>query len=158
MRNRCFFVSGTFLAATLAFTAVAWGADSNVGTWKVNVAKSKYSPGPAPKSQTLTIEANDGGIKYTAQGENAQGAPIHVEFTAKYDGMDNPVTGSPEFTSIAYKRIDAHTVESTTKKDGTVMSTSRAVISKDGKTRTLTTKGKNAAGKDVHNVVVFDRQ
>jgi hypothetical protein len=157
MRNRLFFIS-SLLVAALAFTVVAWGADSNVGTWKANIAKSKYSPGPAPKSQTLTIEAHDGGIKYTAHGESADGSPIHVEFTAKYDGMDIPVTGSADFTSIALKRIDAHTVESTTKKDGKAMATSRAVVSKDGKTRTLTTNGKNAAGQDVHNVVVYERQ
>jgi hypothetical protein len=155
MRNRIFI---TLLVAALAFTVAAWGADSNVGTWKANIAKSKYSPGPAPKSQTLTIEAHDGGIKYSAHGENAQGAPTHLEFTAKYDGMDNPTTGSPDGNSIAYKRIDANTVESATKKDGKVMATSKAVVSKDGKTRTLTTIGKNAAGQDVHNVVVFERQ
>ena len=158
MRNRFFLTSTVVLVAVLAFTVIAWGADSNVGTWKLNLDKSKYSPGPAPKSATLTIEAHDGGIKYTSHGENAQGSPTHVEFTAKYDGMDNPVTGSPEFSSIALKRIDAHTIESTIKKDGMVMGTSRTVISPDGKTRTLTSKGKNAAGQDVNNVVVYDKQ
>ena len=103
MRNRLFI---TLLVAALAFTVAAWGADSNVGTWKANIAKSKYSPGPAPKSQTLTIEAHDGGIKYSSHGENADGSTIHVEFTAKYDGMDNKVTGSKDFDSIALKRID----------------------------------------------------
>jgi hypothetical protein len=158
MRNRFFLTSTVTLVAVLAFTVVAFGADSNVGTWKVNLDKSKYSPGPAPKSATLTIEAYDGGIKYTAHGENAQGSTIHIEFTAKYDGQDNPATGSPEYNSIALKRIDANTTESTTKKDGTVMVTSRTVISQDGKTRTLTSKGKNSAGQDVNNVVVYDRQ
>jgi hypothetical protein len=151
-------IGGVVLAAVLALTVIAWGADSNVGTWKLNLDKSKYSPGPAPKSQTLTIEASDGGIKYTSDGENAEGSSVHVEFTAKYDGMDNPVTGSPAFDSIALKRIDANTIESTTKKDGTVMATSRTVISKDGKTRTVTIKGKNAKGQDVNNVVVYDKQ
>ena len=120
--------------------------------------KSKYSPGPAPKSATLTIEAQDGGIKYTSHGENAQGLPTHIEFTAKYDGQDNPVTGSPDFNSIALKRIDDHTIEATIKKDGMVMGTSTTVISHDGQTRTLTSKGKNAAGQDVNNVVVYDKQ
>jgi hypothetical protein len=157
MRNRLFFTF-TVLLAVSALTVGAWGADSNVGTWKLNLAKSTYSPGPAPKSATLTIEAHDGGIKYTSHGENAEGSPIHIEFTAKYDGQDNPVTGSSDFDSIAIKRIDAHTLEATTKKDGTVMVTSRTVMSHDGKTRTLTSKGKNAAGQDVNNVVVYDRQ
>jgi hypothetical protein len=158
MRNRRFLTSSLVLAAILAFTVIAWGADSNVGTWKLNLDKSKYSPGPAPKSATLTIEAQDGGIKYTSHGENAQGSPTHREFTAKYDGQDNPVTGSPDFNSIALKRIDDHTIEATIKKDGMVMGTSTTVISHDGQTRTLTSKGKNAAGQDVNNVVVYDKQ
>ena len=158
MRNRLFLTSTVVLVAVLAFTVIAWGADSSVGTWKLNLDKSKYSPGPAPKSATLTIEAQDGGIKYTSHGENAEGSPIHIEFTAKYDGQDNPVTGSPDFNSIALKRIDADTIEATIKKDGMVRGTSRTVISHDGQTRTLTSKGKNAAGQDVNNVVVYDKQ
>ena len=158
MRNRFLFTSTVILVAVLALAVIAWGADSNVGTWKLNLDKSKYNPGPAPKSATLTIEAQDGGIKYASHGENAEGSPTHIAFTAKYDGKDNLVTGSPDFNSIALKQIDAHTVESTTKKDGTVMLTSRTVVSHDGKTRTLTSKGKNAKGQDVNNVVVYDRQ
>ena len=158
MRNRLFFISTSLLVAMLAFTIVASAADSNVGTWKLNLAKSTYSPGPAPKSATLTIEGHYGGIKYTSHGENAQGATVHVEFAGKYDGMDNPVTGSADFNSISLKRIDAHMIESTNKKDGKVMATNTAVVSKDGKTRTLTQRGKNAAGQDIHNVIVYDRQ
>ena len=70
MRNRIFGVTTSLLVAALTFTVVAWGADNNVGTWKANLAKSKYSPGPAPKSQTLTIEAHEGGIKYTARAND----------------------------------------------------------------------------------------
>jgi hypothetical protein len=158
MRNRLFFTSTSLIVAVLAFTVICWGADSNVGTWKFNLAKSTFSPGPGPKSATLTIEAHDGAIKYTVDGENAQGSPIHVEYTAKYDGKDNPATGSPEYNSIALKRIDADTIESTTKKDGTVMVTMRTVISQDVKTRTVTFKGKNVAGQDVNNVIVYDKQ
>jgi hypothetical protein len=157
MRNRLFFTF-TVILAVVALTAIASGADSSVGTWKLNLDKSKYSPGPAPKSATVTIEALDGGIKYTSNGVNAEGSPTHVEFTAQYDGTDNPVTGSPAFDSIALKRVDANTTDSTTKKDGKVMVSSRAVVSNDGKTRTLTSKGKNLKGQDVNSVVVFDRQ
>ena len=158
MHNRRLLTSTFVLVVVLAFTIVASAADSNVGVWNLNLAKSKYNPGPAPKSATLTIEALDGGIKYTSQGENADGSPLHLEFAAKYDGQDNPVTGSPDFNSIALRRIDANTTESTTKKYGKVMLTSRTVISHNGKTRTLTSKGKNAAGQNVNNVVVYDRQ
>jgi len=157
MRNRLFFTS-TLLLAVSALTVIASGADSNVGTWKLNLDKSTYSPGPAPKSGTISIEAQDKGIKYTSNGENAEGSPTHLEFTAKYDGKDNPVTGSTDFNAISLKRVDSHTIESTTKKDGTVMLMSRTVVSKDGRTRTLNSKGKNSAGQDINNVVVYDRQ
>ena len=155
MRNR-FFI--TLLVAAWAFTVAAWAADSNVGTWKANIAKSKYSPGPAPKSQTLTIEAHDGGIKYSAHGENAQGAPTHLEFSAKYDGMDNPTTGSPDNNSIAFKRIDANTVERIGKYRGEPIETVKYAVSADGKTLTFTTTGVNANGQRINNVAVYEKQ
>lgn len=157
MRNRLFFSSAVLLAVS-ALTVIAWGADSNVGTWKLNLDKSTYSPGPAPKGGTLSIEAHDDGIKYTSDGQNADGTPTHVEFTAKYDGVDNPVTGSPVFTSIAFERVDANTINYTAKKDGTVAGSGRSVVSEDGKTRTVSNKSKNSSGQDTNNVAVYDRQ
>jgi hypothetical protein len=74
------------LIPLLTLSVVAFGADNNVGTWKLNLSKSKYSPGPAPKSQTLKIEAwGDDGVKYTADGTSADDKPLHAEFQAKYD-------------------------------------------------------------------------
>ncbi len=141
-----------------ALSRVTSGEDSNVGTWKVNLAKSKYSPGPAPKSQTLKLEAAEDGVKYTADGIGADGKPTHQEFTAKYDGKDYPFKGNPDADTISYKRIDANTVEAATKKEGKATVTAKIVVSKDGKTRTVTMTGKNAQGKDVNNAVVYDKQ
>jgi hypothetical protein len=143
----------------LALGAVTIAADSNIGAWKLNVAKSKYSPGPAPKSQTLKIEAwGDDGVKYTADGTNADGTPLHWEFQAKYDGKFVPFKGNPDADMIAYKRVDPNTIEATTQLKGKEMGHSTAVVSMDGKTRTLTQKGKNAKGEDVSNVVVYEKQ
>src|SRR6266487_1333301 len=87
----------------LALGAVTIAADNNVGTWKLNLTKSKYSPGPAPKSQTLKIEAwGDDGVKYTADGVDPDGKPTHAEFQAKYDGKFNPFKGNPDADMIAY--------------------------------------------------------
>jgi hypothetical protein len=141
-----------------ALSLVAFGADSNIGTWKLNLAKSKYSPGPPPKSQTLKFEAWEDGVKYTADGIGADGKPTHGEFAAKYDGKDYPFTGNPDADTISYKRVDANTVEAVTKKDGKTTISAKAVISADGKTRTLTMTGKNAKGQDVNNTVVYDKQ
>jgi len=156
--KKCALVSLVVIAA-VAMTMTAFAADSNVGTWKLNLAKSKYSPGPAPKSQTLKIEAwGEDGVKYTADGVGADGKPSHWEFQAKYDGKDNAFKGNPDADMIAYKRIDANTIEATTKLKGKVSSKVKAVVSADGKTRTLTQAGTDAQGKAINNVIVYDKQ
>ena len=145
---------------TVCFIATnVFAADTNVGTWKLNLTKSKFSPGPAPKSQTLKIEAmgNDG-VKFTSDGVGGDGKPTHYEFSAKYDGKDNAVKGNADFDVLAYTRKDANTVEATTKLKGKVMAVTTIVVSSDGKTRTLTQKGKDAQGKDVNNTLVYDKQ
>lgn len=133
--------------------------DSNIGTWKLNLAKSKFNPGPAPKSQTLKVEAwGADGVKYTADGVDAGGKPAHWEFQAKYDGKFVPFKGNADADMLSYKRIDANTVESTTQLKGKPAQTTKIVVSADGKTRTLTQTGKNAKGQTVRNVVVYDKQ
>ena len=93
-------------------------AHQQSGTWKMNSGKSKYSPGPAPKSVTLKIESEGDNIKISTDGIDAAGNPTHVAYTAKYDGKDYPVTGSPNADTVAVKRIDAGTTQSTLKKTG----------------------------------------
>ncbi len=133
--------------------------DRQAGTWKLNLEKSKYTADhPAPKRITLTVQEQEGGLKVNVDGEDAQGNPIHVEFTAKYDGKDYPMTGSPATDIIALQRIDEDTIETTGKKNGEVVTTVRSVVSEDGKTRTSTWKGKNAKGEPETWVAVYDRQ
>jgi hypothetical protein len=151
------------LATTLLFVALvlsvsAAPVDEHSGTWKMNPTKSNYSPGPAPKSITVKIVADADNMKLTSDGIDAAGKPTHVEYTAKFDGKDYPITGIPNADTIALERLDASTIRSTTKKDDQVVMTVTSVISKDGKTRTATFKGKNAEGMDVNNVVVYDKQ
>ena len=145
--------------SVLALSVVTFAQDSNIGTWKLNVAKSRFSPGPAPKSQTLNYEAwGTDGVKFTADGVGADGKPTRWEFQAKYDGKDNPFTGNPDADAIAFKRIDANTIEAITKMKGKVTGNTKVVVSADGKTRTLTQTGKNARGQDVSNLVVYDKR
>ena len=134
-------------------------SDPQVGVWKLNVAKSKYSPGPAPKSATTRIEAAGAGAKVTVDQEMADGTKRHWEFTANYDGKDSPVTGNnPDADTVARTRIDAATVQTISKKGGKVTTTQTSAVSSDGKTRTVTTKGVNASGQQVNNVAVYERQ
>ena len=145
--------------SVLALGTVAFGADNHVGTWKLNLAKSTFSPGPGPKSQALKIEAwGEDGLKYTADGVGPDGKPTHAEFQAKYDGKDNAFTGNPDADTLAYKRIDANTLEATSKLKGKVTITAKVVVSKDGKTRTVTQTGTDAQGRAVKNVFVYERQ
>jgi hypothetical protein len=148
----------TVLLVALVFNVSAAPADEHSGTWKMNPAKSNYSPGPAPKSITVKIAADADNMKLTSDGIDAAGKPTHVEYAAKYDGKDYHITGIPNADTVALERPDASTIRTTTKKGHQVVMTVTSVISKEGKTRTATFKGKNAEGLDVNNIVVYDKQ
>jgi hypothetical protein len=150
---------GTVLA--LGITAVASGAgatDPVVGTWVLNVAKSKFSPGPAPKSSTRTYAATADGIDMTVTGTNADGSAISQKSSYKYDGKDYALSGSADFDSLSLKRVDDFTVESVQKKGGKSVGTTIRAVSKDGKVLTLTSKGHSASGGTYDNVMVYDRK
>src|SRR5215475_1477484 len=146
------------LLACLVASAVAMAADDpQTGTWKLNTEKSKYS-GPAPKANTLTITVDEKSYKVHAEGTDAAGKPTMADFTAGFDGKDVAAKGIPYGDTVSVKRVDANTIEVTMKKGGNALVTVTSVISKDGKTRTSTFHGKDEAGKDVHNVAVYDKQ
>ena len=146
---------GVVLAA--AAVVSAQGANHRLGTWHLNVAKSTYSPGPAPKSQVLTIEAAGAGEKVTSESVSATGAKTVSVYTANYDGKPYPITGSETADTVTLKRVDANTSERTDSKGGKAVQTFIRVVSKDGKTMTVTIKGTNAQGQAVNNVVVFEK-
>jgi hypothetical protein len=132
--------------------------DPAVGTWKLNLSKSKYSPGPLPKSNTVTITAVANGVHVVAKGEDAAGRPTSIDYTATADGKDQPVKGAPAYDTTAMKRVDANTTEQTRKKEGKTVQTVTRKISADGKTMTVTTRGKDENGRTINNVAVYDRQ
>src|SRR5271165_121802 len=137
-------------------------AQSNplVGTWKLNVTKSKFDPGPAPNSLTRTVEAQGDGVKYTFDGVGADGMPVGYSFAVKFDGKDNPIMGSMPSgaDTISAKRIDSNNFEATLKKGSKVIGTSKVTVSKDGMVTTVESKGTNAAGVKTHDVQVYDKQ
>jgi hypothetical protein len=132
-----------------------------VGTWKMNPEKSKASPNPGPKEETRVVEAQGDSVKVTYEGTAADGSHIAYGYTGKYDGKDYALTGvgTPNGAdTLALKRINTNTYEVTAKKGGNVVLTGRAVVSKDGKITTITTKGTDASGKSTSSVRVFDKQ
>ena len=154
----------SLLAAVAGVLVVLGGealaqSNNDVGTWNLNVAKSKYSPDPVPKSATIKVEPAGAGVKVTVDQALADGTKRHWEYTGNYDGKDNRITGNnPDADMIARTRINATTIQTVSKKAGKVTTTSTQVISSDGKTRTITTKGTNGQGQTVNNVGVYEKQ
>jgi hypothetical protein len=151
------FVLGVVVVAGLSVLS-AQTTDARVGSWQLNVAKSTYSPGPAPKSQALRIEAAGKGEKVTSESVSASGAKTVTEYTADFDGKPHPLKGSATADMVTLKRVDSHTTERVDSKGGKVVQTYHRSVSKDGKTMTVTVKGTNAEGKPTSNVAVFEKQ
>lgn len=136
----------------------AIGADNSLGTWKLNLQKSRFSPKAPVKSLTTTREGAEGGVKVTTTGEQADGTAVNTTYPVKYDGADYPVTGAP-WDTISVKQVDANTLTTVAKKsDGKYKSSGKTVISKDGKTMTTTSKGTTADGKPFTYTMVWDKQ
>jgi len=143
---------------SLAFVVTAMGfADSpHMGTWKLNEVKSKLSG--KQRNNTVVYEAAGDQIKVTVDGVDENGNPAHSEWTGKFDGKDYPVTGDASADARSYTQVNSRTLELKNKKNGKVTLTGRIVVSRDGKSRTVTTKATNAQGKRVTNTAVFDKQ
>ncbi len=131
-----------------------------IGTWKLNLAKSKSSSGSLPKSLTRTVEAQGDKVKYSFEGTAADGNAIAWSFTVAYDGKDYPITGygaSGGADSIAIKQLSPTSFTATMKKAGDLILLTRVTVSKDGKTTTLVQT--NAPRKPpVHHISVYDKQ
>jgi len=145
-----------FAAALLA--VAAWGADPLIGTWKLNLDKSKFSPGPPPKSSTVNFSEDGELIASKSEGVNAKGEQTGSSSRWKKDGQDYAITGATWADTLAAKRINDHTTDFTYKKAGKVVSSARLVVSKDGKTATATSKGTNTEGKKFNNRTVHEKQ
>ena len=157
MRKRIF----VFAVASCLFALAVMAQSPDkylLGVWKVNVAKSTYSPGPPPKSNMSTWDVVGGQFRNVNEAVETNGQATKTEIIVKFDGTDIPLKGAAEPTTRAYKRIDDRTFEFVTKVNGKVTTTFRSVLSSDGRTRTATTTGTNAQGQAVKNVVLWEKQ
>ena len=146
-----------FALAICLVTASLSMAQEEMGTWKLNEAKSKLASSVA-KNHTVVYEAAGDSIKVTVDGTNSDGSAAHNEWTGKFDGKDYPVTGDAAFDTRAYKRVNDKTLDMTLKKGGKVTVTGTIVVAADGKSRTVTTSGTDAQGKKFKSVAVYDKQ
>jgi len=135
-------------------------AQSNtlIGTWKLNLAKTKDSPGPPPRSQTLVYQAEGQGLRVTVDTVDAQGNAAKASFTLFFDGKSYPVTGLPDWDASTYRQVNVSTTESTRTKGGKEVQTATRVVSADGKTLTITASGVDANGRQINNVDVYDKE
>jgi hypothetical protein len=155
------FIGVAAVAWVVMFDGMAFAQAANpaIGTWKLNVAKSKYTAGTANKSGTTKIEAAGAGVKVTVDAVPGSGPTRHWTYTANYDGKDVPITGNSQYGDVvAVTRVNANTTRHTYKNGGKVTTTSTIVVSSDGKTRTVTSKGTDARGQAVDSVAVYDKQ
>jgi hypothetical protein len=132
--------------------------DPELGTWILNSAKSTYDPGPPLKSQVRTVEKAGDGQRLCSEIETADGIRAVVGYTAKFDGKDYPVTGSPYGHTVVLERLDSHTVKAIVKKSGELVLTDTRVVSNDGKVLTITQVGMSLNGQPMYNVLVYDRK
>ena len=140
----------------LSYTASAQ-TDPNVGTWKLNLAKSKYNGANAPKSSTVVVESAGKGVKVTSTTVLADGSTRTIAYTANYDGKDAAVTGTPDYNTVSMTRT-GNTIKGVRRRGGKRAQTFTTVVSADGKTRTTTAAGTDAMGKKINTVQVYDRQ
>ncbi len=158
MRKNLLIVSLAACCALVLSSSVAMAAENWLGTWKIDLAKTKYSPGPAPKSLTLKWEATPAGTKFTGDGVEADGKASHTMFVSKFDGKDVPYEGNPDADMAAPMKIDDSNYTNTWKKGGKATTTAKVVVSADGKTMTITQTGTNGKGQAVNNTIVYNKQ
>jgi hypothetical protein len=155
VHRRIFTVSAALFFAT-ALSAQA--AEPWIGTWRLDVARSSYDPGPAPNSQTLEIEQHGSdGLRVVTNGVDAQGRPTHTERTARFDGKDYPTQGFQQPTTQAFFRLDARSYEIVSKASGRIVTRTRVTVSRDGKTMTTVTTGDVGQG-PINNTQVFEKR
>jgi hypothetical protein len=145
------------ILAVFGLVGMLWAADPHVGTWKLNVGKSKIT-GPTPKSVIVKFADQENGIKIISDEMSAEGKATHVEFAGKFDGKDYTITGDPDVDKIVLKKIDANGWDEVLKKAGKEIARGQNVVSKDGKTMTRTLKFKNEQGQEVTIITIYDKQ
>ena len=154
MNRRAFALT---LATCVAGLTLCLAENANMGTWKLNEAKSNIGPG-APKNHTVVYSAVGDSVKVTVDGISSDGKPTHTEWTGKFDGKDYPVSGDPNSDTRSVKKIDDHTLEFTAKRAGKVTTSGRIIVAADGKSRTVTVTGTDPKGKKFTSTAVYDKQ
>ena len=145
-------------AVVLSVATSAQAPDPLVGTWKLDVAKSTYKPGPAPKSATVVITPAGKGLKIDIDAVGGDGKPMKWMYANERDGKETPVTGNPAYDAVMVAQNSPTEGTITYKKGGKTIATAKTSLSKDGKTLTVTTTGTDPMGQAMNNVALYTKQ
>lgn len=150
-----------YFVAVLAIAALAAplrAADNPLfGTWKLNLAKSEFYPGPPPKFHVnIFTQSGPSGVKYTSDGDNAMGKPTRVEFTANFDNEDYPMRGDDR-NAVSLERVSTRAFIVRYKVAGKITQIDSWNISDDGKTLYVVSNGL-LNDEPFHNIAAFDKQ
>jgi hypothetical protein len=137
--------------------AASFAENPNMGTWKLNEAKSNIPAGML-KNTMVVYSADGDNIKVVTDGTDGKGNPMHTEWTGKFDGKDYPLSGDPTADSRSYKKVNERILTLANMKDGNVTTSGRIVVSADGKSRKLTVSAKDSAGKKITSTAIYDKQ
>ena len=159
-KHRSFMLTGMILFGLAAMWPQQGFAQSDafLGTWQLNLAKSKYSPGPPPRSQSVIIQADGQNHKITITGADSAGNSTTQVVVRGYDGMSHPASGNSDYDGQAAARVDASTIIVGFTKAGKLVETGTMIVSPDGKTRTFSTTGADTSGLPFNNIAVYDKQ
>jgi hypothetical protein len=158
-RHRAFVVRTIWFLAVIT-VAVVYGQslDPRFGTWRLNAAKSVFSPASGIRSLTITVQPADDGEKVINEFTYADGVVLVTQYTAYFDGRDYYLTGTPAVDSVALTRIDSRTTERIDKKRGEVVQVFTRTVSEDGKVMTVKVRGKDWLDQDVRHTLIFEKQ
>jgi endonuclease YncB( thermonuclease family) len=151
-RSVVFALALCFIGAALSFAE-----NPNMGTWKLDEAKS-HIPAGFMKNSTVVYAADGDNVKVTTDGTDRDGRPMHTEWTGKFDGKDYPLSGDPTADSRSYRKLNERVLLLANKKDGKAVTSGRIIVSADGKTRTLKVSGTDSSGKKVSSEAVYEKQ
>jgi hypothetical protein len=154
-------VRSILVGAVLAVGGLATAADAPdpvIGTWTLNVGKSKFTPGHELKSQTRTYTETAKGVSVKVNGVGADGSVLSQQSTFRYDGKSYPMSGAADYDALSLQRVDDNTVQSTLLKGGKPVGTTIRTLSMHRKVMTLSTKLKDVNGKRNEMIAVYDKQ
>ena len=140
-----------------ALAGVAQQTDMTTGSWKMDEAKSKFSPG-SPKSTMVVYEPAGDSVKVTIDGTSSDGKPSHTAWTGKFDGKDYPVTGDSNQSTRSYSKVNARALKFAVKSGDKVVLSGTIIIAANGKSRTVKASGSSADGKKISYTAVYDKQ